>query len=84
MSLEFHTGGNWQYNMVVQEFDPMESTLVELVEFCEQHEFTKGNKTNNAKRNKGTTSRDSDKNQAAMNNSSKFQMSKQTQEREVL
>ena len=42
--LEFGIPHSWQNNMVLQGFDPMESTLAELVDFCERHEFTEGNK----------------------------------------
>lgn len=69
--LEFGIPHSWQNNMVLQGFDPMESTLAELVDFCERHEFTEGNKTENAKNNKGTTSNDSDKKPAAKNSGSK-------------
>jgi hypothetical protein len=57
--------------MVLQVFDPMESTLAELVDFCERHEFNEGNKTKNSKKIKGTTSSDSDKKPTARSNSSK-------------
>jgi hypothetical protein len=52
--LKFGIPHLWQNNMVLQVFDPMESTLAELVDFCERHEFTEGTKTNNAKNIKGT------------------------------
>ncbi len=69
--LEFGIPHLWQNNMVLQGFDPMESTLAELVDFCKRHEFTKGNKTENSRNNKGTTSSDSDKKPSARNNNSK-------------
>jgi hypothetical protein len=33
--LKFGIPHTWQNNMVLQGFDPIESTLVELVDFCE-------------------------------------------------
>jgi hypothetical protein len=69
--LEFGIPHSWQNYMVLQGFDPMESTLAELVDFCERREFTEGNKTETAKSNKGKTSSDSDKKSAAKKNGSK-------------
>ena len=61
---------SWQDNIVLQGYDPDESTLADLVDFCERHEFIEASRNNNAK-SKGNTSGDSDKKPAARNTNSK-------------
>ena len=49
--------------MVLQGFDPMESTLADLVSFCERHEFTESNldkNDNDNTKSKGKNSNDLD------------------------
>jgi hypothetical protein len=40
--LEFSVPKAWQENMIIQGFEPALHTLNEVVEFCERHEFTEG------------------------------------------
>jgi hypothetical protein len=40
--LENGVPGTWSKNMVLQGFDPVESTITEFVAFCERHEYTEG------------------------------------------
>ena len=61
---------SWQDNIVLQGYDPDDSTLTDLVDFCERHEFIESSRNDSAK-NKGNTSGDLDKKPAARNNSSK-------------
>lgn len=61
--IEFGIPSSWQKNMVLQGFDPMESTLADLVAFCERHEFTESNldkNDNDNTKNKGKNSNDLD------------------------
>jgi hypothetical protein len=34
---------SWHYNIVLQGYNPEETTLAELVDFCKQHEFVEAN-----------------------------------------
>jgi hypothetical protein len=40
--LENGVPNTWSKNIVLQGFDPMESTVTDFVAFCERHEFTEG------------------------------------------
>ena len=61
---------SWQDNIVLQGYDPDDSTLADLVDFCERHEFIEANRNDSAK-NKGNTAVDLDKKPAARGSNSK-------------
>ena len=61
---------SWQENIVLQGYDPDDSTLTDLVDFCERHEFIEANRNDNTK-TKGNTTGDLDKKPAARNTKSK-------------
>jgi hypothetical protein len=42
----------WSKNMVLQGFDPIESTVTDFVAFCERHEFSEGTLDNSMEPNK--------------------------------
>lgn len=61
---------SWQDNIVLQGYDPEDSSLADLVDFCERHEFIEANRNDNSK-SKGNNSGDLDKKPAARKNTSK-------------
>jgi hypothetical protein len=73
--IEFGIPNSWQRNMVLQGFDPMDSTLADLVAFCKRHEFTESNldknDNNNNSKNKSNNSAELDKKPPAKRNGSK-------------